>query len=145
VIGAAMFQSAFVTISSDQQIVYTQLIDNVYTPWVDAQTLDAELVERLTQIRSKLVTLLNTTPVSDTTFFALEYLVNLIDADRASYVPPAPVVSATTLVTPTPDVTIPDTTPPVVTPADDDPTPTVLVTPAPIQTTPRIDISRYQE
>ena len=141
-----MFQSAFVTISSDQQIVYTQLIDNVYTPWVDAQTLDAELVERLTQIRSKLVTLLNTTPVSDTTFFALEYLVNLIDADRASYVPPAPVVSVTTIVTPTPDVTIPDITPQVVSPtADDDPTPTVLVTPAPIQTTPRIDISRYQE
>jgi len=140
-----MFQSAFVTISDDQQVVYTQLIDSVYAPWVGAQTLDTELVERLTQIRTKLVTLLNTTPVSDTTFFALEYLVSLIDADRASYVPPAPVVTITTTVAPTPDVTIPDATSPVVSPADDDPTPTVVVTPAPIQTTPRIDISTYQE
>lgn len=72
--------------------MYQGVIDSVYTPWYTRQAEDQQLINKVTNIRNTLVDYLNTTPLSDTTFYALEYLVYLIDQDRNSYIPPAPVV-----------------------------------------------------
>ena len=145
----AAFESEFVSLDTAQQVQYASLIDSVYTPWRDARTMDAALVARLTQIRNTLVGLLNTRVFSDTTFFALEYLVYVIDGDRATYVPPAPVVTTPRVIsTVTNTVPVPPTPAPAPTMTVTAPAPSVTITPTPVvpaTSAPRIDISTYQQ
>ena len=107
------FTSSHVTISDAQEQVYMSTIDTFFTTYLTGKQKTPDLVMKLNTIRNTVVTYLNTTDVEDYIFFALEYLVHIIDLNVEAIIadletiptPPAPVVvqetTTTTIMQPT--------------------------------------------
>ena len=73
------FESDYVNIGEDQEVIFTRIIDNTYTPFLRRNIMDNDFKIKLWTIRNTLVQYLNNNFTTDTVFFALEYLIFRIE------------------------------------------------------------------